>query len=32
MKLKKLLSVAIASVIALSVVGCGSKSAEDDKK
>ncbi len=26
MKLKKLLSVAIASVIALSVVGCGSKS------
>ena len=32
MKLKKLLSVAVASVIALSVVGCGGGDSEDDKK
>ncbi|WP_300276603.1 MetQ/NlpA family ABC transporter substrate-binding protein [Peptacetobacter sp.] len=32
MKFKKILSVAIASVIALSVVGCGGKTASDDKK
>lgn len=32
MKLKKLLSVTVASVIALSVVGCGGKTSGDDKK